>query len=124
MLLKGDAAQLEWRVKVLLAQDKVGMEEIKLVQEGKLASFHDLNRVEFGLPDKQVAKTFLYRMIFADAFGDRGHEGPAFSYANDAEFQGTSKSVKYWAEVIGRFFNKYKGVNKHSISGTHDQKEP
>lgn len=115
MLLKGDASQLEWRVKVFLAQDPVGMKEIELVQSGKLASFHDLNKEAFGLPNKTIAKVFLYRMIFADAFGDNGYSGPAFAYANDAEFQGTSKSVKYWENVVEKFFDKYKGVRKHSI---------
>lgn len=111
MLLKSDAKNLEWRVKIFLAQDKVGLAEIN---DPKI-DVHTDNQKQFGLPDRQIAKTFVYRMIFADAFGDNGFAGPAYAYANDAEFQGTSKSVKYWEPVVGRFFEKYKGIHDDSI---------
>lgn len=110
MLLKCDAAQLEWRVKVLLAQDKIGMEEI--ASGGDL---HTDNQTKFNLPSRFFAKIFIYRMIFADAFGDKGFAGPAYAYANDADFQQASNSPKYWEKVVEAFFNKYKGVHEHSI---------
>ena len=56
MLLKADAIQLEWRAKVFLAQDKVAIQEIL---SGK--DFHSDNQRFFGLPNRTVAKVFLYR---------------------------------------------------------------
>ena len=111
MLLKADATQLEWRVKVFLAQDKVAMQEIL---ENK--DFHSDNQKFFGLPNRTIAKIFLYRMIFADAFGERGYNTPAYSYANDPEFMHVSSSVKYWEKVVEKFFEKYQGIKEHSIN--------
>lgn len=110
MLIKADAAQLEWRTKVYLAQDPIGMREI---QEGY--PIHDDNKDVFGLPTRTAAKVFLYRAIFADAFGERGYAGPAYAYANDSDFMGTSTSPKFWEDVMERFFKKYGGVREHSV---------
>lgn len=112
MLIKADAAQLEWRVKTFLAQDEVAIAEIL----DPTRSIHLENKEAFGLPNKTVAKNFLYRMIFADAFGEQGFKGPAFAYVNDPNFSPTSKSVKFWHEVIERFFKKYSKVHEHSVS--------
>lgn len=110
MLIKADAAQLEWRTKVFLAQDPIGMKEI---QEGY--PIHDDNQKVFGLPTRTIAKVFLYRAIFADAFGEQGYKGPAFAYANDSDFMAASTSPKFWEEVMERFFRKYSGVREHSV---------
>ena len=115
MLIKCDAKGLEWRVKVLLAQDEVAIKEIK----DPTLDVHAVNQHTFGLPKTEVgrvtAKVFLYRMIFADAFGPKGYEGPAYAYANDPEFQNTSNSIGFWKEVVGRFFDKYTGIREHSV---------
>lgn len=112
MLIKVDAAQLEWRVKVFLAQDQVAIAEIL----DPTRDIHQENKDLFVLPNRTVAKNFLYRMIFADAFGDKGFEGPAYAYANDPNFSPTSTSISFWAGVIERFFKKYDGIFKHSVS--------
>lgn len=111
MILKCDAAQLEWRVKVFLSQDKVAMKEI---QEN--LDLHTDNQKVFGLPSRLIAKVFIYRMIFADAFGPRGYDGPAYAYANDVEFSLTSTSKKFWVGVIERFFTKYPQVRENSLN--------
>lgn len=111
MILKCDAAQLEWRVKVFLAQDQLAMKEI---QEN--LDLHTDNQKVFGLPSRLIAKIFIYRMIFADAFGPRGYDGPAYAYANDVEFSLTSTSTKFWGGVIDRFFTKYPQVREHSLN--------
>ena len=111
MLLKADASQLEWRVKVFLAQDPVGMKEIN-----EEYPIHDDNQKVFGLPTKTIAKVFLYRIIFADSFGEKGFRGPAFAYANDSDFMGTSTSAKFWEKVIEQFYDKYKGVYNNSVN--------
>lgn len=110
MILKADAAQLEWRVKVWLAQDSVGMKEIDSGFD-----LHSDNQQVFGLPSRLIAKIFIYRMIFADAFGPKGYSGPAYAYANDTDFSVASSSVKFWENVIDRFFNKYPQVKQHSL---------
>jgi len=111
MLIKADAQQLEWRVKVFLSQDSVGMEEI-----ANGYPIHDDNQKVFGLPTRTDAKVFLYRAIFADSFGEKGFRGPAFSYANDSHFRGVSTSAKFWESVLEKFYNKYKGVYSNSKS--------
>lgn len=111
MLIKADAKGLEWRVKAWLAQDKAAIEEILDTSR----DVHSENQERFKLPSRTVAKNFSYRMIFADAFGEKGFEGPAFAYANDPNFIGTSSSVAYWAKVVERFFDKYSGMYNHSV---------
>lgn len=111
MLLKADAAQVEFRAKIFLAQDKVGIKEV-------LEKFdqHSDNQKRFNLPTRTIAKNFLYRMIFADAFGEQGFRGPAFAYAGDPSFMEASKKVAFWEEVVEKFFDKYQGIYEHSIA--------
>jgi hypothetical protein len=111
MLLKGDASKLEWVVKVWQAQDPVAMKEI-------LTGFdiHTDNQKTFSLPNRTIAKNFVYQMIFADAFGEKGFRGPAYSYANNANYQEASASPKFWEGVIEKFFNKYPDIYQHSIN--------
>ena len=77
---------------------------------------HSDNQKFFGLPSRLIAKIFIYRMIFADAFSDRGYSGPAYAYAKDPDFSSTSARPKYWEQVIDRFFTKYPEVYQHSIN--------
>lgn len=93
-----------------MAQDKVGMKEI-----AENFDIHTDNKNKFGLPTRTIAKNFLYQMIFADAFGEQGLNGPAYSYAHKADFQEASTSVKFWENVIERFFEKYQGIYNHSV---------
>jgi DNA polymerase I-like protein with 3'-5' exonuclease and polymerase domains len=111
MLLKADASQLEWRTKVFLSQDPVGLREIQNNED-----LHSDNQKLFRLPNRTVAKNFLYRMIFADAFGERSFSGPAYAYANDPDFSHVSPSTRYWEEVVGRFFQKYAGIYSHGVA--------
>jgi DNA polymerase I-like protein with 3'-5' exonuclease and polymerase domains len=111
LIVKADAAALEWRVKAALANDKVAIAEI-LNKEDQ----HTANQKHFGLPSRLIAKIFVYRMIFADAFGESGFEGPAYAYANDPDFSGVSSSKKYWTQAIEKFFKKYEGMYNHSVN--------
>lgn len=111
MILKGDASALEWRTKAFLAQDQVAIAELNDPSK----DIHQENVDVFKLPTRTVAKNFLYRMIFADAFGDKGLKGPAFAYVNDPNFSPTSRSVAFWEGVIERFFTKYSGIYSHSV---------
>lgn len=115
MIIKLDAAGLEWRVKVWLAQDKLAIEELN----DPSRDIHAENQKNFGLPTgntgRTVAKNFLYRMIFADAFGEQGFSGPAYAFSKDENFTHVSTSVKYWTGIVEKFFEKYEGVYQHSL---------
>ena len=118
MLLKADASQLEWRSKVFLSQDPIALREINNNED-----LHSDNQKFFKLPTRTVAKNFLYRMIFADAFGERGYSSPAYAYANDPDFSHVSASVRYWEEVVGRFFQKYPTIFDHGVSSIRTASE-
>jgi DNA polymerase I-like protein with 3'-5' exonuclease and polymerase domains len=111
LILKADAAQLEWRVKAFLSQDPIAIKEI-----AEDLDLHTDNQQKFGLPSRLIAKIFLYRMIFADAFSEMGYSRPAYAYANDPEFSAVSTSTKFWEKVIDRFFAKYAKVREHSLN--------
>ncbi len=38
--------------------------------------------------------------------------GSAFSYANDPDFMGVSRDVKFWQRIIDEYYKKYSGVKK------------
>ncbi len=117
MLLKIDAAQLEWRVKVFLAQDKVGMDEIWRLEDGTY-DIHTDNETRFRLPSRTIAKNWLYQAIFSDAFGPEGIKGAAGGFSAKADFQhvfqGSKKEkVDAWQKVLAAFFTKYPEVFRH-----------
>lgn len=96
MLIQGDANALEWRAAAFLSQDKVAHEEI-----WNNVDQHTDNQQRLGLPSRLIAKTFVFRLIYG---------GSAYSYANDPDFAGVSKSEKYWEGVIEQFYGKYTGL--------------
>jgi hypothetical protein len=117
VLLKIDAAQLEFRVKVFLAQDQVGLEEIPKMDQG-LYDIHTDNQTRFALPSRTIAKNWLYQAIFSDAFGPGGLKGAAGGFAAKADFQhvfpgGKNKATEEWLKVLERFFDKYEGIYAH-----------
>jgi hypothetical protein len=124
MLLKVDAAQLEWRVKVFLAQDKVGMQEIEQMEAG-LFDIHTDNQhrlLQLGEHEKGrvYAKNFIYQMIFQDVFGDQGIKAAGYGFASKADFMhvfpGTQKQrAEKWTEIAEAFFKKYAGIYDHSV---------
>jgi DNA polymerase I-like protein with 3'-5' exonuclease and polymerase domains len=118
MLLKADASQLEWRTKVYLAQDPIAVREIQLGED-----LHSDNQKFFKLPTRTIAKNFLYRMIFIDAFGPKGYRSAAYAYANDPDFNHVSGAMGYWEDVVTRFFEKYKGIHDHSLNSIREVAE-
>lgn len=81
-----------------LSQDPVLIQEIR---DG--ADLHTDNQNRFGLPSRLIAKIFNFRLLYG---------GSAYSYANDPEFMGISKSDKYWQDVIDAYYDKYKGIKE------------
>lgn len=98
MLVSCDASGLEWRVLLELARDEVGINE---VLDG--ADTHELNRVAFELPERRVAKFYLFRTIY---------RGTGFAFANDPDFMHVSTSPKYWDSIGEKFYKKYHGVDR------------
>jgi len=98
MLINVDAKYLDWVAAVYLSQDEKGIEEIR-------AGFdlHTDNEKAFGLPDRLIAKIFLFRIIFG---------GTAYSFAKDPAFKSCRFSQKKWEDIIDMFYTKYRGVHK------------
>ena len=98
MFLQGDAKGLEWVCINWFAQDPVGMHEIV-----NGVDQHTINAERFGLPDRRIAKIFVFRLIYG---------GSSWAYVFDPDFNWISKDPKYWQRIIDEFYNKYKGIAK------------
>lgn len=97
MLIIGDFKSLELNTCFYLAQDKVGIAELA----DPSIDLHLDNQQRFGLPEKRVAKFFVFRLIFG---------GTAPAYCFDPDFNRISDKPKYWQDVIDAFYLKYQGV--------------
>lgn len=97
MLIKIDAAQLEWRTAVWLSGDPVGIQEILDKED-----VHSKNEKLFELPSRLIAKIYLFRTIF---------RGTGWSFANDPAFRHVSSDADYWDDVNEKFYKKYKGLD-------------
>lgn len=97
MLIKIDAAQLEFRVATWLSNDPIAIEEIL---SGK--DIHSANQAHFNLPDRLTSKIYLFRTIF---------RGSGWSFANDPDFRHVSSDADYWDDVNEKFYKKYKGLD-------------
>lgn len=102
MLINCDISGLEWVCASYLSQEQVAMDEIR-----KCIDQHADNQTRFGLPERTIAKIFLFRLIYG---------GGAWSYANDPAFMPVSKSEKFWQEVIDKFYDKYRGLHRWHTS--------
>lgn len=98
MLVQCDASQLEWRVLVWLANDRVAIEEIRSGED-----FHTKNQETFGLPSRLIAKVYLFRTIY---------RGSGWSFANDPDFIPVSADPKYWDSINKKFYGKYKDIDR------------
>ena len=100
MLLNADASQLEWVCAVYLSKDKVGYDEILNAKD-----LHTDNQKKFNLPERRIAKIFLFRLIYG---GTVFHKDPLFMEV--------SARKKFWDDIIEQFYNKYKGLHKWHTS--------
>lgn len=97
MLVSCDASQLEWRTILELSRDNTGIRE---VVEGQ--DTHSLNQLAFDLPNRLIAKIYLFRTIF---------RGSGWAFAHDPAFMHVSADPKYWDEVGRKFYGKYAGID-------------
>lgn len=95
-MIEADTKYLEWLAAVYLSKDKVGYLEIS-----KDFDLHTDNQQRLKLPERLIAKRFLFRLVFG---------GSAYAYANDNEFNYISSSVSYWQKAIDTFYSKYSGL--------------
>lgn len=79
-----------------LSRDKTLIQEI---MDG--VDIHENNKKRFGLPERRIAKIFVFRLIYG---------GQAYSYAHDSDFNHVSKSQDYWQGVVDEFYKKYSGI--------------
>lgn len=98
MLINIDVKGLEWVVINWFSQDPVGMAEINSGVDQ-----HGINQQTFGLPERRIAKIFVFRLIYG---------GSKWSYALDPDFNWISKDPRYWQKVIDKFYDKYRGISK------------
>jgi DNA polymerase I-like protein with 3'-5' exonuclease and polymerase domains len=98
MLVNIDVRGLEWVTIVWFAQDVVGMREIITGVDQ-----HGENQRAFGLPERRIAKIFVFRLIYG---------GSKWAYALDPDFNWISKSPDYWQKVIDKFYDKYPGISR------------
>jgi DNA polymerase I-like protein with 3'-5' exonuclease and polymerase domains len=98
LLINIDIKGLEWVTVVWFAQDKVGMHEILTGVDQ-----HAENQTTFGLPERRIAKIFVFRLIYG---------GTAWAYVFDPDFNWISKDAKWWQKVIDKFYDKYRGINE------------
>jgi DNA polymerase I-like protein with 3'-5' exonuclease and polymerase domains len=96
MIINADAKALEWFGAVYLSKDKVGYEEIL-----NGVDQHKQNELQFGLPSRDVAKRFVFRLIYG---------GSAYSYSQDNMFSEVSTDESFWQGTIDKFYQKYSGI--------------
>lgn len=97
MLVIGDFKSLELNTAFYLSQDQVGIAELS----NPSIDLHIDNQNRFGLPEKRIAKFFVFRLIF-------GGTPPAYAY--DPDFSWISNKPEYWQNVMDEFYLKYQGM--------------
>jgi DNA polymerase-1 len=105
MLVQIDSAQLEWRVAVFLSGDPIGIAELNdrdANPDDPEKDIHEKNRRVLQLPERLIAKRFLFRTIF---------RGSGWAFAHDPDFFHVSKDPKYWDGLNEAFFAKYSGLD-------------
>lgn len=103
MLVAVDASALEWRTLLQLSQDPVGMQEVVDYLSGKdPLDVHLKNQQHFKLPERVIAKRFLFRTIY---------KGSGWAFARDPEFTHVSSDPKYWDNLNEEFYKKYSVID-------------
>ena len=98
MIVNVDAKSLEVVCAAFLSQDPLLIEELT-----SGADIHGLNQTAFNLPEGKEGRLIAKILVFRILYG-----GTEYSFAQDPNFEAVSTSVKYWKQVIDKFYNKYK----------------
>lgn len=102
MIVSADYKAIEWQSAIELSSDPVGIEEWN-----SGIDMHNVNKERFNLPERRIAKIFLFRLIFG---------GTEWSYAKDPDYNWISDSPKYWKKVIQGFKDKYNKWDRWTAS--------
>lgn len=78
------------------SQDKVGLQEW---YDG--VDLHSENQKAFGLPERVVAKTLLFRILYG---------GTSNGFIRDSDFMHVSRKKEFWDEAIDKLYRKYRGL--------------
>lgn len=97
-IVAADASQLEWRVILELSRDEVGMQEVL----NKLDT-HSLNQEAFNLPERVIAKIYLFRTIY---------RGSGWAFAHDPKYMHVSDKAEFWDNINEQFYKKYSGIDR------------
>src|SRR3990167_8882348 len=98
MFLQGDARGIEWVCVNWLSQDPEGINEIRSGVDQ-----HLVNQRAFNLPDRRIAKIFVFRLIYG---------GNEWSYSLDPDFNWISHQPRFWRKRIDAFYEKYHGIKE------------
>lgn len=98
MLIVADIKSLEVVTAAELSGDEVLREEVR-----NKVPFHDLNMARFKLPNRTIAKIFMFKLIYG---------ATAWGYANDGDFTEVSRSEDFWQGIIDTFYAKYRGLKR------------
>lgn len=98
MLINCDFKSLEVFVAADLSDDRI----LKTELCNKIDS-HSVNQERFKLPDRVVAKRFLFKLLYG---------ATAFGYSTDSDFITVGYSERQWQRVIDEFYNKYTGIRE------------
>jgi DNA polymerase-1 len=96
LLINADVKGLEVVVAAELSKDETLRREVR---EG--IDFHQSNQDAFGLPSRIVAKRFKFKLLYG---------ATDYGYANDSDFVDVSRDRKFWADVIEKYYTKYRGI--------------
>lgn len=62
---------------------------------------HSENQKAFGLPERVVAKTLLFRILYG---------GTSNGFIRDSDFMHVSRKKEFWDEAIDKLYRKYRGL--------------
>lgn len=96
MLINADVKGLEVVTAAQLSGDSILCKEIL-----DKIDIHGVNQEAFGLPKRVIAKVLKFRILYG---------GSEFSFAKDPDFMEVSSSIKFWREVIDKYYAKYTGI--------------
>ena len=98
MLIEGDFKGLEVVCAAFMSKDKILCQELR-----DKVDIHGINQRRFKLPERVVAKTLKFRILYG---------GSEYGFIHDSNFNWISSSTDYWRSIIEEYYSKYTGIKK------------
>lgn len=99
MILNFDVKGLEVVAACYLSKDATLKSELDAEID-----IHTMNMNDLGLPNRGVAKTFQFRILYGGSV-----------FHNDPDFTSVSTSRRFWDRVIEKYYEKYHGIYKWHV---------